>query len=174
MGARCVHGVGLRFGNHRRGARAGRRAAPRPVRHAAVLRLQHGRLFCPLAFLCATHRSRQTAEDLFRELVPQGRGRQMALARLWRKQPGAQMDLRTRRRHGPGAKNPHRQPARPPTRWMFPAWTCPPPTSSNCWRWTFAGWKKEADDVAANYARFGSHLPKALNEQLDGLRQRLG
>jgi phosphoenolpyruvate carboxykinase (GTP) len=36
------------------------------------------------------------------------------------------------------------------------------------------GWKKEAEDVAANYARLGSHLPKALNEQLDGLRRRLG
>jgi phosphoenolpyruvate carboxykinase (GTP) len=37
-----------------------------------------------------------------------------------------------------------------------------------------AGWKKEADGVTANYARFGSHLPKALNDQLDGLRKRLG
>jgi GTP-dependent phosphoenolpyruvate carboxykinase len=37
-----------------------------------------------------------------------------------------------------------------------------------------AGWKKEVEDVAANYAKFGSHLPKALNEQLDGLRKRLG
>ncbi len=37
-----------------------------------------------------------------------------------------------------------------------------------------AGWKKEVEDVAANYAKFGIHLPKALNEQLDRLRQRLG
>jgi phosphoenolpyruvate carboxykinase (GTP) len=37
-----------------------------------------------------------------------------------------------------------------------------------------AGWKKEAESVAANYARLGSHLPKALNDQLDSLRQRLG
>jgi len=37
-----------------------------------------------------------------------------------------------------------------------------------------AGWKKEAEDVAANFARLGSHLPKALNDQLDGLRKRLG
>jgi phosphoenolpyruvate carboxykinase (GTP) len=36
------------------------------------------------------------------------------------------------------------------------------------------GWKKEAEGVAANYARLGSHLPKALNDQLDGLRKRLG
>jgi phosphoenolpyruvate carboxykinase (GTP) len=37
-----------------------------------------------------------------------------------------------------------------------------------------AGWKKEADDVAANYAKFGSRLPRALAEQLTSLRQRLG
>jgi phosphoenolpyruvate carboxykinase (GTP) len=37
-----------------------------------------------------------------------------------------------------------------------------------------AGWKKDAEGVAANYARLGSRLPKALNDQLDGLRKRLG
>jgi phosphoenolpyruvate carboxykinase (GTP) len=37
-----------------------------------------------------------------------------------------------------------------------------------------AGWKKEAADVAANYAKFGNRLPKALADQLDGLRHRLG
>jgi phosphoenolpyruvate carboxykinase (GTP) len=37
-----------------------------------------------------------------------------------------------------------------------------------------AGWKKEAEGVAANYARLGGRLPKALNDQLDGLRKRLG
>ena len=35
-------------------------------------------------------------------------------------------------------------------------------------------WKKEIDDVAANYVKFGSHLPKALSEQLENLRRRLG
>jgi len=37
-----------------------------------------------------------------------------------------------------------------------------------------AGWKEEARDVAANYAKFDGKLPKALNNQLDGLRKRLG
>ena len=37
-----------------------------------------------------------------------------------------------------------------------------------------AEWKKEIDDVAANYARFGDHLPKRLTDQLDALRRRLG
>jgi phosphoenolpyruvate carboxykinase (GTP) len=37
-----------------------------------------------------------------------------------------------------------------------------------------AGWKKEVEDIAANYAGFGVKLPKALTGQLDGLRKRLG
>ncbi|HEX4263852.1 MAG TPA: phosphoenolpyruvate carboxykinase (GTP) [Verrucomicrobiae bacterium] len=36
------------------------------------------------------------------------------------------------------------------------------------------GWHKEIDDVAANYAKFGSHLPAALKKQLEELRARLG
>jgi len=36
------------------------------------------------------------------------------------------------------------------------------------------GWKKEAEDIAANYAKFGNKLPKALIEQLDSLQKRLG
>jgi phosphoenolpyruvate carboxykinase (GTP) len=36
-----------------------------------------------------------------------------------------------------------------------------------------AGWKNEIADIAANYAKFGSHLPKALSDQLDALRHRL-
>ncbi len=35
------------------------------------------------------------------------------------------------------------------------------------------GWQAEVADVAANYAKFGNHLPKALTEQLEGLKQRL-
>ncbi len=36
-----------------------------------------------------------------------------------------------------------------------------------------AGWKKEVEDVAANYAKFGNRLPKALKDQLEQLRTRL-
>jgi phosphoenolpyruvate carboxykinase (GTP) len=36
------------------------------------------------------------------------------------------------------------------------------------------GWENEVKDNAANYAKFDSHLPKALNEQLDSLSKRLG
>jgi len=37
-----------------------------------------------------------------------------------------------------------------------------------------AGWKEEAKDVAANYAKFNGKLPKALSEQLGHLQKRLG
>ena len=36
-----------------------------------------------------------------------------------------------------------------------------------------AGWKKEADDIAAYFAKFGDSLPGALRQQLDQLRKRL-
>jgi len=35
------------------------------------------------------------------------------------------------------------------------------------------GWKKEAEDIAASYARYGDRLPSALNAELNNLRQRL-
>jgi phosphoenolpyruvate carboxykinase (GTP) len=37
-----------------------------------------------------------------------------------------------------------------------------------------AGWKQEAEGVAASYRKFDGRLPKALHDQLAGLRQRLG
>jgi len=36
-----------------------------------------------------------------------------------------------------------------------------------------AGWKTEADDIAAYYEKFGSKLPPALKKELDALRARL-
>jgi len=36
------------------------------------------------------------------------------------------------------------------------------------------GWKAEIADIHANYTKFGSHLPKALLDQLEKLEERLG
>jgi phosphoenolpyruvate carboxykinase (GTP) len=36
------------------------------------------------------------------------------------------------------------------------------------------GWKNEMTNIAENYAKFGTHLPKALNDQLAELRKRIG
>ena len=62
------HGLGEDRRRHRRP----RRAAPRPVRDAAVLWLQHGRLLRPLAEHGGAHRRGVAPGDLRRELVPQG------------------------------------------------------------------------------------------------------
>ena len=90
IGATIVVGEDRRRRGHRR------RAAPRPVRDAAVLRLQHGRLLGPLAVgRAAATRRRQAAADLPGELVPQGRRRQLPLARLRREQPRARLGRST-------------------------------------------------------------------------------
>jgi phosphoenolpyruvate carboxykinase (GTP) len=62
---------------------AGRRGAARPVRDAAVLRLPHGRLLQPLARF-GRGRSEGPAPHLRGQLVPQGRQRQVPVARVRR------------------------------------------------------------------------------------------
>ena len=77
------HGVG----DDRRGDRRRRGAAPGSVRHAAFLRLQHGRLFRPLA-----GDRRETEASTARvpgELVQPGRGRQVPVARLRKRTSGS-------------------------------------------------------------------------------------
>ena len=48
----------------------------------------------------------------------------------------------------------------------FPGWTCPPVISRQLLAVDPAGWKKEAEDVAANYAQFDGKLPNALVNSL--------
>ena len=60
-------------------ARQGRRAAARPVRDAAVLRLQHGRLLRDWLKIGRTA-DPPAAAAVLRQLVPQGRGRQVRVA----------------------------------------------------------------------------------------------
>ncbi|TWG82508.1 phosphoenolpyruvate carboxykinase (GTP) [Cupriavidus gilardii J11] len=83
------------FGRRRQ---AGRGPA-RPVRDAAVLRLQHERLLRPLARAGqeAGGFGREAAEVLLRQLVPQGRGRQFRVAGLRREHARAVVDDRPRR-----------------------------------------------------------------------------
>ena len=67
--------------------------APRPDGDAAVLRLQHGRLLQALAQ--DRPAAQEPAAHLPRELVPQGRGRQVPLARLRRKHARPEVDRST-------------------------------------------------------------------------------
>ncbi len=124
LGARSVHGLRRRFRDHGCRSRPSRSAAPRPVRHAALLRLQHGRLLLPLAVDGRADRRGQAAARVLRQLVPQGRGRPLAVARLRREQPGAQVDLRARGRRRPGCQDPHRHICRRPKPSISPASIC--------------------------------------------------
>ena len=118
------------LGEDRGGVRWPRRAAPRPVRDAAVLRLPHGRLLRALAVDDGPHRRGEAAADLRRELVPQGRRRQVPVARLRRELPGARLDRRPARRRRPAARTPRSASCPGPRTSTSPASTSPPMRST--------------------------------------------
>ncbi len=91
--------------------RRGWQTALRSDGDAAVLRLPHGRLFRPLA-KTGSSRRRQAAEDFPGQLVPQGAGRQVHVARFRRELPRSGLGLRSLRRHGDGERNRDRLRAR--------------------------------------------------------------
>ena len=83
LGPRRVHGRHRLFGDDRGQYRRRGQSPARPLRHAALLRLQHGRLFPALAGHGRPFRQTRPAH-LLRQLVPQEPGRQVALAGLRR------------------------------------------------------------------------------------------
>ena len=101
-----------RLGEDGGGRGQGRRAAARPVRDAAVLRLQHGRLLRLLAEGWPAGRPGEATAAVLRQLVPQGREGQVRLAGLRREQPGAEVDHSAAVRRGQGHPDPDRLPAR--------------------------------------------------------------
>jgi len=105
------HGVFLGSIMSRR-VRDDRQVALRSVRDAAVLRLQHGGLLGPLARDRQQGR-RSTAAHLPGQLVPQGRERQVHVARLRREQPRDRVDLRPLLRRGRCGRDGDRFPAGP-------------------------------------------------------------
>src|SRR6202050_3676294 len=110
LGARRVPRLHHDVGDHGRPGRCRRQPPPRPLRHAALLWLQHGRLLRPLA----PHRRRSAqprrpAQDLLRPLVPQGRGRQVPVARLRRELARARVDLQPGHRYGRGPRHADRR-----------------------------------------------------------------
>jgi phosphoenolpyruvate carboxykinase (GTP) len=82
------------------------------VRHAALLRVPHGRLLPPLAG-DRPPRGRQAAQDLLRQLVPQGCRRPLPVARLRGEQPGDRVGVPPLRRRRRGARHADRAPADP-------------------------------------------------------------
>ena len=88
---RLDHGLG----DDRRGRAAPSATAARPVRDAPVLRLPHGRLLRALARRSARGPTPRSCRALLRQLVPQGRRRQVPLARIRREQPRARVGARS-------------------------------------------------------------------------------
>ncbi len=82
LAARGVPRIDSLVGDDRRRGGRDRQPATRPLRHAALLWLQHGRLLRPLAPHRRVDRPRQAAAHLLRQLVPQGRGRSLPVARV--------------------------------------------------------------------------------------------
>jgi hypothetical protein len=103
---RRLHGRHHGQRDHRRRRRPAGRGAPRPVRHAALHGLQHGRLLPALAGpgRQAAGPGRQAAAHLLRQLVPQGRRRQVRLAGLRREHARAGVDAGPHRRPGAGRR----------------------------------------------------------------------
>ena len=102
LDARRFHGRDDGIGNDRGRFWRGRRAAARSDGDAAVLRLQHRRLFCALAQDARC--DQKTAAHFHGQLVPQGGRWQFYLARLRRKYARAEVDARSNpwTRQGPG------------------------------------------------------------------------
>ena len=106
-------GATMSLGDDRRRRRRGRQAALRPDGDAAVLRLQHGRLLRATGWRSAPRAPGRAAADLLRQLVPQGRRRQVHLARLRREQPRARVGLPPLRRRGRDGRDADRPRAAP-------------------------------------------------------------
>ena len=83
-----------------------------------------------------TSRPGQAAADLLRQLVPQGRERQVRVARLRREQPRAEVDRRAAGRRGRGDARPRSASCRRRARWTPTAWTSAGPTWTSCSRST--------------------------------------
>ena len=152
----------------------GRRAAPRPVRDAAVLRLQHGRLLRALARASARDGARKLPRDLLRQLVPQGRRRQVPLAGLRREQPRAEVGLRAAATASAGGRRRHRPACRRRRRSTPTASTSPPRTSRELLTVDAEQWRAQLAQLQAHFEEFGDRLPSRLADELRELGERLG
>ena len=118
-------------------------------------------------------RRRQTAEDVLRELVPQGSRRHVPVARLRGEQPRAGLGLRSLRR----PRRSRRDPDRPSPRnrrvddrrtghWR-------PAPSTSCLAVDVDAWRAELPLIETHYEQFGDRLPAALRDELLALEKRL-
>ena len=143
-----------------------------PMAMLPVLRLQHGRLLRPLA---GARRARggEAAEGLPRQLVPQGRGRQVHLAGLRREQPRPRVGLPPLRRRGRDGRVADRAAARRRASSTPMASRSPTRRSRSCSAVDPELFKQQLPQVKEHLDRFGDRLPQELRDQLASLEGRL-
>ena len=118
-------------------------------------------------------RRRQAARDLLRQLVPQGRRRQVPVARLRRQRARAGVDLPPPRRRRRGDRDADRQrpaAAGPRHRRARPR---PGAPRASCWRVDEDLLRDELDQVRGHLDKFGDRLPPEMRSQFEALERRL-
>ena len=175
LAARGVPRLDHGLGDHRRRRRCGRQAAARPVRHAALLRLQHGRLLRPLA------------RDRPPEPIPPtcpvfststGSARAPDGKFLW---PGYGENSRVLEwvfercaGRGEAVETPIGYPAGTGRHPHATAWTCPRRPWPSCSGSTPDEWRQELQSIAAHFDSLGDRVPPELLDELARLEKRLG
>ena len=173
LGPRCVPGRDDRLGADRCRRRHCRRAAPRPVRDAAVLRLQHGRLLGPLAQDRRDDRRRQTAARCTRST---GSARARTASSCG---PGS-VTTRACSRGSSSVSRVAQMPrtprsvARPKEGDLYlEGLDLTDDQVDELFAIDPDSWLAEADLTEEYFAKFGDKVPAKLRAELDGLRERL-
>ena len=170
LGARRLPRLDHELRDDRRGLRHDRQAALRPVRDAAVLRLQHGRLLGPLAGDRAGRRApscRASTSSTGSARTPNGKfiwpgfgENSRVIEWIFGRCSGEDDAVATPIGFLP-APGAHRH-DRPGYRRR--------PTWPRCFQVDPAAWVAEAAAIEEHYARFGSKLPAALAARLDQMK----
>ncbi len=114
----------------------------------------------------------QAAEDLLRQLVPQGRAGQVPLAGLRREQPGARVGLRPLRRRGRRGGDPHRA-APDPRGHPHRRARRPRATWERLLKVDTDEWRAEIPSIEEHFDEIGDRLPQTLRDELMALEKRL-
>ncbi len=118
-------------------------------------------------------RRRQAAEDLLRQLVPQGRRRQLPLAGLRREQPGAQVGDRAGSTARPRRSRPRSAWCRPSTRSTSTGSTSTSDQLHQALDVDHDEWAAELPLIEEWFAKIGDKVPSTLRNELDTLRAHL-
>ncbi|MFN8126452.1 MAG: phosphoenolpyruvate carboxykinase domain-containing protein [Candidatus Nanopelagicales bacterium] len=155
-----------------RGGR-GHRGRTSALRHAAVLRLQHGRLLGSLAQDRRDDRRRESRPGLPDQLVPQGRRRQVRLAGVRRQQSRAGVDHRARV-EGRTHAEPTAIGGKPKDGDLYlEGLDLTDEQVAELFAVDPDSWLSEAELTEEYFAQFGDKVPAQLRDELAALRQRL-